>query len=624
MIESAPSDARIEAASLPPAAALLALGIVFGDIGTSPLYALEVAVKAAGGPTSAAVTGCVSLIVWAIVLTVAVKYVTFVLQADNEGEGGVFALASLLDLARAANRRTRALLVIAVLGAAALFGDAVITPAISVLSAVEGVRVALPWLDHLIVPLALAILVALFLAQRFGTEIIGRLFGPIMLLWFLTLAVLGAWGIAVEPAILAAFDPRAGLALIGVAPATAMAVLAATFLAVTGGEALYADLGQVGRRGIRLAWYGLVMPALILNYLGQGALLLADASAADEPFYRLAPVCAQTPLLVLATVATVIASQAVLTGLFSLAHQAMRLGLLPPLRVVHTSAKSEHQIVIPALNALLAMLTLGAVVAFGSSERLADAYGLSVIVAMITTTVLFVVWLRRRIGRWAWSVGAALIGLDLIFLVPNLSKLVSGGAFPVVLALGALIVSLAWFGGRHRLAKALIGGSLGHLTRRLNAPDHARLHRPVVLLARPGVAVPSALRNMERLLGVGFERLVIVSVWTANRPRVAPGQRATVLRLSESVARVDLRVGYMQRVDLPSLLAPSLRELGVEPNAVTYVAALDRIVLPEKIRRPGDILTLVFATLMRIAERAPDRYHLPSQRTLELGAPHRF
>ena len=601
---------------------LVALGVVFGDIGTSPLYASRVAVEAAGGPDEAVVLGIGSLIVWALVLSVAVKYISFVLRADNDGEGGVLALAALLDLTRRIDRRSRWLLLVAMAGAAALFGDAVITPAISVLSAVEGVRVALPALDHLVLPLTTAILLALFAFQRLGTERVGVSFGPVMLVWFVSLGTLGTLQIANEPHVLFALDPRYGLTLLTTSPGTASAVLAAVFLAITGGEALYADLGQVGRRGITLAWYGIAMPGLVLNYLGQGALLLSRPDAAADPFFELAPDLLRVPLLALATAATIIASQAVLTGLFSLARQAMLLGLLPPLKVTYSSQSNPHAIYIGSLNAVIAVLTIAVVLGFGSSERLASAYGLAVILAMVTTTVMFLVWYAKRSSRLALAtVAGLLVGLDLTFLLPNLGKIVSGGWLPLTLAGIAFVVALAWHRGRRkRLMAEAREPQLAQIARRLQRPDHVALPKPIVFLARPGVSAPHALREVERLLGLNFTPLLVVTLWPTNRPRVMAEDAASVLKLGPHISHVHIRVGYMQRVDLPSLLAPTLRALGIRPRDAVYVTSLERVLVPRP-TSPGRVLDIVYGLLTRLAERAPDRFHLPPNRTLEIGVP---
>ncbi len=602
-------------------APLLALGVVFGDIGTSPLYALREAVEAGGGPRPEVVLGTASLILWSLILVVTIKYVVLILRADNHGEGGVLALAALLDLARRATRARRALLLVALVGAGALFGDAVLTPAISVLSAVEGVRVALPPLSGLEVPIAAAILLALFSVQRLGTHAVGGAFGPIMVVWFFTLGTLGLLAAIDNPAVWQAFDPRLGIALLSHTPGIALAVLAAVFLAVTGGEALYADLGQVGARAIRMAWYGLALPGLALAYLGQCALLLADPGAIDNPFYRLAPDVLQVPLLILATLATIIASQAVLTGLFSLCHQAMRLGFLPPLETTHTSGNDAHQVYVRSVNGLVGVLTIATVVGFGSSDALADAYGLAVALAMVTTTVLFVAWLARQIARpWAAAMGVGLLALDLVFLLPNGAKIAAGGWVPLALALGFVLVALAWQRGRSRIVKGR-GEALGHLAQRIAPGGASTVDRPVVFLARPGILAPHALREVERLLQLRFAHVFVVTVWTRGRPRVPQAEAVHVIRLGPSITRFDVSVGYMQSVDLPSLLGPALKAEGVAADDVTYVVTLDRVLPPAHLRRPGDALALLFAALSRVALRAPDRYRLPPRRTLEIGSP---
>ena len=408
--------------------ALTALGVVFGDIGTSPLYAFQVALSGLGhAPTAADVTGIVSLILWALMAMVSLKYVTFVLRADNDGEGGILALLSLVAAGKVANgARLPVLVLIGVIGASLLYGDGVITPAISVLSAMEGLKLVAPHFEHFIVPATLVILIGLFSIQRYGTERIGKLFGPVMVVWFAVLAVLGVANILMAPAILHALNPLEAARFLVADPKISIAVIGAVFLALTGGEALYADMGHVGATAIRRAWFALVLPALLLNYFGQGALILSDPTAADNPFYRLAPGWALMPMVALATCATIIASQALISGVFSLTRQAMQMGLCPRANIISTSGDEAGQIYVPAANWLLMTGTLLTVLLFRSSESLASAYGIAVSGTMLITTILLY---RVAVSRWRWPPAVAIPviamfgAIDATFLVSNSIKI---------------------------------------------------------------------------------------------------------------------------------------------------------------------------------------------------------
>jgi len=607
-----------------------ALGIVFGDIGTSPLYSLREAVLAAGHlPIEIAVPGVLSLITWAIVFAIAVKYVGLVLRMDNEGEGGILALATLLGVHSSPQRWGMALMGAALVGAAMLFGDGVITPAISVLSAMEGLKLAAPALEPFVVGLTVAVLAVLFVAQRAGTNRIGRFFGPVMLVWFVVLGALGLVGIACNPGILTALSPHHGILLLVHDPARGLFVIAAVFLAITGGEALYADLGQFGRRAIAWAWYGIAMPGLLLNYYGQGALLLQTPSAFENPFYLLAPHALRIPLLLLATAATVIASQAVITGVMSLARQAMDVGYLVPLRTVHTAAEHESHVYIPTVNAILGLLSILVVVGFGSSSALAGAYGLAVATAMITTTVLYAAALiRRRV--WpkplAWAVAAVLLAVDLLFFSANLGKIESGGWLPLSLAAVALLAMGAWRVGNRRTAKWLAPNQVplavfAHREER----QEANLSQPVAFISRrAGPATPNTLVLLDRLLDTTFSRAVVVSVGVAGRPRVSPDDRLKVEALAGGILRIDVTVGYMQSVNLPAILGPVLKDNGIDADRLVYVVGFERPVFPERVRTPGDVLAAVFAFLARFTERSTDHFNLPQRRTLEVGVPVRL
>jgi len=610
--------------NLRPPLTVAALGIVFGDIGTSPLYAFREAAKAAGtGAEPGLILGVLSLVFWAITLSISLKYIGLILRRDNDGEGGILALAPLLDLQR--SERFGPLLLIALLGAAMLFGDAVITPAISVLSAVEGLHYALPALGPLVVPLAVAILAVLFLAQRAGTARIGLFFGPIMLLWFASLGVLGLIAVLGNPAVLQALDPRHGVALLARDPLSAAPVLSAVFLAITGGEALYADLGHFGRKAITRAWFCIALPGLLLNYFGQGALVLGAPESLRNPFYLLAPDMLRLPLVLLATAATVIASQAVITGIFSLTRQAMETGFLPFLQIQHTTEEQESHVYIAPMNALLGLSAIVLAIGFGSSDALADAYGLAVAMAMITTTVLFVA-ATIRLGRWpvplAIAVGAGLLALDLIFFVPSLGKIPTGGWLPLLFACGVLAVMVAWRKGSDRVRATTRKESMA-LT--AMAKDFVKVaatsQSTAIFLSRQSDLAPLPLARLHSLLGTVFARTIILSVQVEGRPRVPHDQRVTLHAINEVFLQVTLRVGYMQQVNVPAMLGPCLHERGIEPDDVIYVIGHERLLPPKKIRRIDHLWLLLFAFLSRNAERIADRFDLPARRTLEVGYP---
>src|ERR1700689_1474535 len=461
------SDARLDQAKSlhhagsPLFLALTALGVVYGDIGTSPLYAFQVALTGIGHPvpTAADVLGIVSLIFWALMVMVSLKYVVFVLRADNEGEGGILALLSLGGADRVADgAKLPVLVLLGVVGAALLYGDGIITPAISVLSAMEGLKLVAPSFQTFIVPATMAILIGLFMIQRRGTESIGRLFGPVMVVWFVVIGVLGATNIWMAPAIVKAINPAAAASFLAANPIIAFAVIGAVFLALTGGEALYADMGHVGPAAIRRGWFGLVLPALILNYFGQGALILADPAPADNPFYRLAPGWALIPMVVLAAFATIIASQSLISGVFSLTRQAMLMGLCPRARIIPTSSDEAGQIYVPAANWLLMAATLFTVVFFRTSDNLAAAYGIAVSGTMLITTILLY---RVTTARWHWppAIAVPVIGafaaIDSTFLISNSMKFVAGGWFPLIVGGAIAVLMLSWrrgtFEARQRL-----------------------------------------------------------------------------------------------------------------------------------------------------------------------------
>ncbi|HEY1721496.1 MAG TPA: KUP/HAK/KT family potassium transporter [Magnetospirillaceae bacterium] len=608
--------------------ALTALGVVFGDIGTSPLYAFSIALNATGHkvPQPADVMGIVSLIFWALVLMVSIKYVVFVLRADNEGEGGILALLSLVE----GDKLTQGLrvslpMLLGILGASLLYGDGVITPAISVLSAMEGLKVAAPGFTTFVLPVTLGILIALFAIQRQGTNRIGRLFGPVMVVWFVAIAALGIVNIVSAPAILAALNPVYGIRLLTEDPKIAAAVFGAVFLALTGGEALYADMGHVGAPAIRLAWFGLVIPALVLNYFGQGALVLIDPTAADSPFYKLAPQWAVLPLIVLAAAATVIASQALISGVFSLTRQAIQMGLSPRAHIVPTSSDEAGQIYVPTANWLLMIGTLLIVIAFKTSDNLGAAYGVAVSGTMLATTILLYFLITRR-WQWAphWALPVVLVfgAVDIAFLAANSMKIAEGGWFP--LTIGAIIASLmyCWRRGTSELRHTLHEKSM--------PLEDFLAHMDGMLIGRaPGMGVwltkvhhgisPMILHHVKHN-AVLHRMVVLLSYTTDRRPRVPLAERIQMVKLGNGFFHITVRLGFMQRPDIPLTLR-NCELLGFEADTgeVHFFVGHETVVR----RRPGSSMSLVsfaiFHFLMRIASRAPDFFKIPQDALSEIG-----
>ncbi|MGU3494773.1 potassium transporter Kup [Xanthobacteraceae bacterium A53D] len=622
------SFSRDRSRVLPFAAEIGALGVVFGDIGTSPLYALKQGVLAVGGTDfmPADVLGLLSLITWSIILSVTVKYVMLVLRADNDGEGGILALVTLLDLHRSALGLRWYLLAAGLVGAAMLIGDGVLTPAMSVLSAMEGLEVIAPALDQWVVPLTILVLLGVFFSQRLGTERIASFYGPIMLLWFTSLGVLGVYGILQAPEVLAGLDPRAGFNTLITHPALAGIIIGACFLAITGGEALYADLGHFGRKTIARAWLFVAMPALLLNYYGQGAILLNNPEAVRNPFYDLSPDWFDIPLLMLASAATVIASQSIITGVFSLAKQAIELGYLPPMRIRYTSEHNEQHIYVGRLNWLLMIACIAVVIGFGGSDRLASAYGIAVAFAMVTTTILFVAQVNRSWG-WpkpaVWALAAFLFTLDSGFAASNLTKIHDGGWLPLTIAGMVILVMVSWRRGLEGVVAQQVRFTepMDEFVGRKDRANDAESPRTAIFLSRAGAMTPVALSRMSELLKIRFQRGIIVSVWIAARPRVSVDDRVRVTVLDPSFVRVDLRFGYMQQIDVPSVLGPALSARGIDPDEAVYVIGHERIIPPEEVRRLRDVTAHLFAFLARNAERSVDRFGLPRSRTVEIGYP---
>src|SRR5881227_2540384 len=564
-----PVAASIRSNALPLTATLGALGVVYGDIGTSPLYALKEAAKAAahGGPlVPEAILGVVSLILWALILIISCKYALLILRADNRGEGGIVALLALLSARNAQPGTWRAqLLIVGLVGAALLYGDGAITPAISVLSAIEGLKVDAPSLAPAVVPITIVILVGLFVIQKQGAGFIGQIFGPVMLGWFLVIALLGIHGIVRAPGVLAAVSPLYAFNFLTHQDFhVSFAILGAAFLAVTGGEAMYADMGHFGRVPIRLAWFAIALPALVLNYFGQAALLIVDPSALENPFYQLAPDWLHYPLVAFATVAAVIASQAIISGVFSLTQQSIQLGFLPRMHITHTTSHAMGQIYVPLVNWLLAAATLGAVIGFGTSDALAGAYGIAVSLLMAITTLL------AALVALQWGYHPAVVipvnGFffitDCIFFAANATKFLEGGWFPLLLAGAIAFLMLTWRSGVKLVERAR--GQLRQPEEDLIETAvnrcHARLPGTAVFMASAAKGVPLALTQFAKHNHVLHQRVVLVTVLIEESPRIPDEDRAEVTELIPEITRVILHYGFMQHPTISSGLTLACKQ----------------------------------------------------------------
>jgi len=609
------------------ALSLAALGVVYGDIGTSPLYAVRESLEGHGhviDVSEANVLGLLSLIFWSLIVVITVKYLVFVMRADNEGEGGILALTALVTPDGHLRSRTRAaLIVVGLFGTALLYGDGMITPAISVLSAVEGTEVATEALDQWVIPISCAILVGLFAVQRRGTASIGKVFGPVMVAWFATLGGLGFAHIVDEPSVFRALVPTHAVDFFLDNGFDGFLALGSVFLVVTGGEALYADMGHFGTRPINLGWFGLVLPGLVLNYFGQGALLLGEPDAIENPFYRLVPETFVLPLVVLATMATVIASQALISGAFSLTMQAVQLGYAPRFRIVHTSDRAMGQIYIPAVNWVLMIACLGLVLGFRSSTALAAAYGVAVTMTMVITTVLFAVVARERF-RWAVPVVAGLAGaflvVDLAFFGANIFKIPAGGWFPLVVGAVVLTLLTTWRTGRaivsDRISKARI--PLEDFTAGLEE-EPIRVPGTAVFLFSVPHATPPALIANHRHNHVLHEQVVVVAIQTAEVPRVAPGDRATVVDHGEGITSVVLHYGFMEEPDVCNgLQQGAAADLGIDPLDVDYFLGSEQLVVTSRAGM-SQWREHLFALMSRNATTAANYFGLPPERTTIVG-----
>ncbi|MFI5001602.1 MAG: potassium transporter Kup [Reyranellales bacterium] len=607
---------------------LAALGVVFGDIGTSPLYTVKECFSEFTGlkPIPEDVLGILSLITWALIIVVTLKYVLVVMRADNRGEGGVLALMALVSRRSEISARRRTLyLMLGMAGAALFYGDCLLTPAISVLSAFEGLNVATPAAEPLVMPLSLGVLVGLFAAQRIGTAGVGRWFGPITLVWFVVILVLGLWQVVKAPQVLAALSPLQAIDFMLRHGFVAFVALGAVTLAVTGAEALYADMGHFGPKPIRLAWLGLVLPSLLANYYGQGALLLSDAASLENPFFLLAPAWMLYPLVALATAATVIASQATISGAFSMAQQASLLGLSPRVRILHTSASEHGQIYVPAVNWLQLIGVVILVVTFQSSTNLAAAYGIAVTGTMLVTTIL-VFALAVRVWKWGWPVSILVLGsfmvVDATLMSANMVKFVQGGWVPLALALVIFTAMWTWLKGRMAVAARENEGALP-MEELLASINPGRVHRPqgtaVYLTAFSGNAPSCLLHNLKHN-EVLHEQVVLVTVEVPDEPYVPPNSRARIRHFGKGVHHVTLRYGFMEQPDVPRDLAP-LADRGVpfDPMRTSYFVGRNSFVEASRPLLPRWQEKL-FLVLARVAANAGDFFRLPANRVVELGS----
>ena len=595
-----------------------ALGVVFGDLGTSPLYALQ---EAFTGPHAVAasrenVLGVISLFLWSLVLVVSIKYVVFLMRADNRGEGGILALLALTG-ARGGRRFARLVIALGLFGAALLYGDGVITPAVSVLSAVEGLVVASPVFERAVIPVTVAILVGLFAVQRHGSGRVGRLFGPILALWFVAIALLGAAAIPRDPSILAALNPAYAAGYFARHGLAGVPILGAVVLCLTGGEALYADMGHFGARPIRLAWFALVLPALVLSYLGQGAVLLAAPAAAVRPFYSAAPAVVLYPLVVLATAAAVIASQALITAVFSLTRQLVQLGYWPRVRVIHTSAEAQGQVYVPGFNWAVMAATLALVLGFRSSGALAAAFGLAVAGTMTFTTILFAVVVRRR-WRWRWPVIALFLlvfaAIDLAFLAANALKIEDGGWLPLAIGGGLFALMNVWAYGRDRLRRRLEArafplepflDSFG-----LDPPVRVR-GTAVFLTGHPDGAPLAPLHYLKHARSL-HERVILLSVVTEDVPHVSAAERLEIRELRHGFWQLLGRYGYMESPDVPALL--QLARDRVDASSATFFLGRESVVACRGWR------ARLYAFMHHNARPAAEFFGIPPNRVLEVGA----
>jgi KUP system potassium uptake protein len=613
------------------ATTIAALGVVYGDLGTSPLYAFRECFSGAQGnllENTRNLTGAASLIVWSLLVVISVNYLLIILKLDNRGEGGILSLSALIrGVTRSlGGKDPRKVLLMGLAGASLIYADGMLTPAITVLSAVEGLSESAPMLSHWAVPVAVCILVALFSIQQFGTGRVGRFFGPVICVWFVVIGLLGVRALWSHPQVLLALSPWEGLAFLVREWRHALPILAAVFLALTGCEALYADLGHFGARTIRVGWYALVLPALVLNYLGQAALLTADPSAIRSPFFLLAPEILRFPLTLLATAAAIIASQALISGAFSLTTQAVQLGCLPRLRVCYTSEHAIGQVYVPAVNRLLAFACILLVISFGSSAALAGAYGIAIVLTMTITSILF--FSAARVV-WGWSltkttlVTGIFLTIDGAFLTANSLKIIQGGWFPMVVAGAVMGLMLTWIWGRERLYVRISREALP-VDALLQDLRKGRIHRvpgTAIYMSGKGLQVPTALLHNLKHNQVLHERLILLHVMTLDQPRAGIGESLDYQELGEGLHRVTLKFGFAETPDIPKALKNWMPEaVRFQPGKATYFLGRETYGIGKNATFIDRIRLSLFAVMARNASPATAYFQLPPGRVVELGA----
>ena len=610
-----------------PLLIIAALGVVFGDIGTSPLYALKLSVEAtegSGAGLTSSVLGVLSLITWALIIVVSIKYILIIMRADNHGEGGVFALTALLlrklDKKSKNSKLRWFVIILGTLGAALFFGDSLITPAISVLSAVEGLKVVSPQLGKYVIYISLALVSILFAIEKFGTGKIGTFFGPIMLLWFVTIGYFGLLEIIDKPSILRALNPMYGLNFLFKHQGVSIAILGAIVLAITGGEALYSDMGHFGRSPIKFSWFLIVFPALLLNYFGQGALLISEPKAIDNPFYRLAPDWALIPLIILASTATIIASQAVISGVFSITSQAVQLGYIPRLRVKHTSDKEYGEVYLSKINLFLFLGVALLIIGFKSSENLSHAYGISVTGAMLVDTIL-ATYLLITVRKWNKlifiPVFLGLLIIDFVFLSSNLVKIFDGGWFPIVIASGLLVIMLSWIIGRERMLAARWHGSIkiNQFISQLKRNRIKRVPGTAIFFVPNLKVVPMAMLHNLKHNKILHKRIVCMHLKFENFPKLRNDERLIVKHLGSNFYTIIVRYGFQEEPNIPRVLA-LLRASEFKFNMEETSFFVGKV---KVIAKDPSIITRLFIFMHRIMMGATEYYKIPKERTVELG-----
>jgi KUP system potassium uptake protein len=606
-----------------PALSLSALGVVFGDIGTSPLYTLKTVFALTGEKPDPIITlGVLSLVMWTLIVITTVKYVSFAMRVDNDGEGGILALMALLGVK---HEHRPIVVAVGLFGAALIYGDGAITPAISVLSALEGLNIATPAIQSFVLPTAVAILIALFALQPQGTARIGRAFGPFMAIWFLTLAVLGVWGIIQHPSVLVAIDPRHALHYLFSGNVGSFIVLGGVFLSVTGAEALYADMGHFGARPIRLAWYGFVFPSLVLNYAGQAALVLEGAPTTDNIFYQLCPSLLLIPLVALATIATIIASQSIITGAFSMTRQAIQLGWLPPMWVTQTSAEGYGQIYVGVVNWLLMIVTVGLTIGFGKSDNLAAAYGIAVSATMLMTSALLFLAMRD-IWRWSMLASAAVAGAFLIvdasFFIANLTKIAEGGYVPLALAACVYFIMLVWHTGAAAVADTLQEAvvPIGKFMKKIKEAHIPRVPGTAVFLTKTRRDVPPLVVWHLRHNRALHEFLFVLTLKTQSVPRTKEAERLTFDEIAPNFWRASVRYGFMERPNIPALLENArLRGCNLAFNDITYYVGHETVTSRGDGKGQPRWLETLFAFMQRNSSHLVEYLGLPSDAVVEIG-----